>query len=124
MTNDKLLEKFGQILMTEVRDEAIEKYEMIVSGRMKSTPAIEVNTKLSALSDDQLSLIREVVVNSIDDVIHNLLWMIEQHEDDVELICSEGTNKANMNEVSDGLSGEIYTDDGWIALFSKYKENY
>lgn len=124
MTNDKLLEKFGQILMTEVRDEAIEKYEMIVSGRMKSTPAIEFNKKLSALSDDQLSLIREVVVNSIDDVIHNFLWMVEQHEDDVELICSEGASKANMNEVSDGLSGEIYTDDGWIALFSKYKENY
>lgn len=124
MTNDKLLEKFGQILMTQVRDEAIEKYEMIVSGRMKSTPAIEFNKKLSALSDDQLSLIREVVVNSIDDVIHNFLWMVEQHEDDVELICSEGASKANMNEVSDGLSGEIYTDDGWIALFSKYKENY
>lgn len=124
MKNDKLLEKFGQILMTEVRDEAIEKYEMIVSGRMKSTPAIEFNKKLSALSDDQLSLIREVVVNSIDDVIHNFLWMIEQHEDDVELTCSEGASKANMNEVSDGLSGEIYTDDGWIALFSKYKENY
>ncbi|EFP97769.1 hypothetical protein [Vibrio caribbeanicus] len=124
MTNDKLLEKFGQILMTEVRDKAIEKYEMIVSGRMKSAAAIEFNKQLSALSDDQLSLIREVVVNSIDDAIHNFLWVIEQHEDHVELICSEGASKANMNDISDGLSGEIYTENGWIALFSKYKENY
>jgi len=122
MTNDKLLEKFGQILMTEVRDEAIEKYEMIVSGKMKSAPALELNKKLSALSEDQLFLIREVVVSSVDDTVHNFLWMLEQHEDDMELTCSKGASKANMNEVSDGLSGEIYTDDGWIAQFSKYKE--
>ncbi len=124
MKNDDILEKFGHMLMTEVRDDAIDKYEKMVSGRMKSTQAIEFNKKLSSLNDDQLSLVREVVVNSIDDVIHNFLWMIEQHDDDVELICSEGASKANMNEVSDGLSGEIYTDDGWIAQFSKYKENF
>jgi hypothetical protein len=124
MTNHELLEKFGQILMNEVRDEAIDKYEMIVSGQMRSASALEFSKKLSALDDEYQSLVRDIVVSSIDDVLHNLLWMIERHEDDVELTYSDGKCKININEVSDGLSGEVYTADGWISLFSKYKKNY
>lgn len=57
MTRDKLLEKFGQILITEVRDEAIEKYQMITAGTIKSTPALELHNKLSSFSDKELSVI-------------------------------------------------------------------
>jgi RPA family protein len=126
MTNEELLQKFGQILISEVRDEAIDKYEMIAAGTMKSAPAIELHNKLSQFNEDQLSVVRQTVVSSIDDVIHNFLWMLEQHEDDVDLLYSadEDTDKENIRELSDGLSGEIYTEDGWIAKYSNHKENY
>jgi hypothetical protein len=52
--------------------------------------------------------------------------MLEQHEDEVDLLFSEDedSGKENIRELSDGLSGEIYTEDGWIAKYSNYKENY
>ena len=46
MSQSEVLEKFGQILMSEVRDRAIEKYEKIAAGTLKSSPAIELNKKL------------------------------------------------------------------------------
>lgn len=126
MTKEEILQKFGQILISEVRDEAIDKYEMTVSGTMKSAAATEFHNKLNKFSEDQLSVVRQVVVSSIDDVVHNFLWMLEQHEDDLDLFCSEdeGSDKKNIRELSDGLSGEIYTEDGWIAKYSNHKENY
>ena len=126
MTKEKILQKFGQILISEVRDEAIDKYEMTVAGSMKSAPATTLHNKFRQFSEDQLSIVRQAVVNSIDDVLHNFLWMLEQHEDDVDLLCGEddGSGKENIRELSDGLSGEIYTEDGWIAKYSNHKENY
>jgi hypothetical protein len=126
MIKDKVLQKFGQLLVSEVRDEAIDKYEMIATGTMKSVSATELHSKLTNFTEDQLSIVREIVVSSIDDVIHNFLWMLEQHDDDVDLLCSWNgdSDKENIRKLSDGLSGEIYTEDGWIAKFSSYKENY
>ena len=126
MKKDEILHKFGRILISEVRDEAIDKYEMIASGTMKSAPAIELHNKLSNFTEDQLSIVRQLVVSSIDDVIHNFLWMLEQHEGDVDLLCGVdgGLNKQNVRELSDGLSGEIYTEDGWISKYSNHRENY
>jgi len=126
MTKDEILQKFGQLLISEVRDEAINKYEMIAAGTMKSEPAKELHSKFTNFTEGQISIVRQFVVSSIDDVVHNFLWMLEQHEDDIDLLCSkdDSSDKENVRKLSDGLSGEIYTEDGWIAKFSNYKENY
>ena len=126
MAEHDLLARLGQIVMTEVRDEAIEKYEMIVGGRIKSERALGLTNKLGEFSDNQLEIIRNVVVNAIDDVLHNFLWMLEQHVGEVRLLVFEEQASSGKDAValSDGLSGEAYTEDGWINRFSKYKENY
>lgn len=31
------------------------------------------------------------------------------------------SNDKNLAEISDGLCGELYTDDGWIGRFSQHK---
>ena len=45
-----------------------------------------------------------------------MLEMFEQH-DDIELNMSN----ENLNQISDGLAGELYTEDGWIQKFSKQR---
>ena len=126
MQNDVLLDKFGRILISEVRDEAIDKLQLIFAGRIKSEAALTLHNKLNAFSQDQKGVIRSLVISSIDDVIHNFLWMLEQHEEDIDLSCGVGneSGKENVRQLSDGLPGEMYSEDGWIARFSKYKENY
>ena len=45
-----------------------------------------------------------------------MLCMIEEHEDiDVQV------KKQNISDISDGLAGELYTEDGWIQRFTKQR---
>lgn len=123
MTN-KVLDRFGKILISEVRDEVIDKYQMIVSGTMKSQEAINLhNTLISSFTDNQIDIVRNIMISIVDDAIHNYLWMLEQHEDDIVMLCSQdnGLDKEDIVKLSDGLSGEIYTEDGWIARYSRHK---
>lgn len=46
--------------------------------------------------------------------MHNMLFMLEEHEEIEMLYAGE-----NIVEESDGLSGELYTEDGWIEKYSK-----
>ncbi|MDE6209993.1 MAG: hypothetical protein K2M73_10030 [Lachnospiraceae bacterium] len=50
-------------------------------------------------------------------VLDSFLFMVEQHED----ICLLYDN-INLNEESDGLSGELYTEDGWIEKYSSQRK--
>jgi len=126
MGKKEVLENFGKILMSEVRDESIEQYEMIVAGRLKSARALVQHKKLSSFNKDQQAIIREMMVDTVDGVLHFFLCMLEQHEEDIDLnIAVSGTAlKENIKDLSDGLEGELYTEDGWIAQFSAYKENF
>ncbi len=126
MTQKETLEGFGKILMSEVRDESIEQYEMIVAGKLKSPRALAQHKKLSTFNSEQKCVIRDTVVDTVDGVLHFFLWMLEQHEDDIDLNFGEcnPAQKENIRDISDGLAGELYTEDGWIAKFSSYKENF
>jgi len=117
------LEYFGRVLIAEVRDATIEKYEMIADGTLKSDRASELKEKLALFSDEQEMAVRELVVSAVDDAIHNLLWMLEENADEINLTCRvpEAAEKKNVSDLSDGLCGELYSQDGWIARFSAYE---
>jgi len=126
VNENEILDAFGRILISEVRDEGIRKHEKIVLGQMKSAQALELHEKLRSFDDEELSRIRQLVVETIDNALHNFLCMIEGNEEMLEVNCGEHeeSTKENIRELSDGLAGELYTEDGWIARFSTFKENY
>jgi hypothetical protein len=125
MNKKDLLDNFGNACIVDVRDEAIEKYEMIVAGKLKSQQAIDQTNMLKQFSAEQLVVIRNMVVGSIDDTLHHFLWMLEQRDEEFNLlVAADDGRKENVTDISDGLSGEMYTADGWIAVYSNYKENF
>lgn len=115
------LDKFGQVLVRNVRDEAISDWEMIVSGHTKSQRAQELRDRLSGFSDEQRQVFLSLVPEVADTVLHHLLRCLEE-EDDIELaVTADGERVQSLRDVSDGLPGELYTDEGWIARFSETK---
>ena len=57
---------------------------------------------------------------SIDAAIHDFLFAIEEQadfENDIQIIVNED----NIVEMSDGLQGELFTQDGWLEKYSKFK---
>ena len=65
---------------------------------------------------DIKQLINELIPQVVDLCLHNMLCMFEEHEDFVISIDEE-----NLNDLSDGLAGELYSADGWISRFSEQR---
>lgn len=123
MTESDMLNKFGKMLISQVRDETIEQWERILSGQVKSKRALEIYSEIQLEFDEQAkTLVTNLLTQAVDSTLHNFLYMCEQ-EDNIDIIFKDDEDggyveEINIKEVSDGLSGELYTEDGWILSYS------
>lgn len=108
------LERFGEVFINEIRDNTIETYEKIFDGSMKGVTAQNVRDKISVFDEQQKNIALWLLSKVVDQCIHNMLFMLEEYKEIEVLYDAE-----NIVEISDGLSGELYTEDGWIKKYSK-----
>lgn len=113
------LDEFGAILMRRVRDEAITDWDMILDGRMKSANAERIRQMLAALDPDDLAVLHAVIPRVVDTTLHHLLWTLEQLKHVRIAVETEAGPVPDLARVSDGLPGEVFGDEGWVARFSK-----
>lgn len=113
--NAKFLDLFGEILMKNVRDEAIEQWRMTIQGKMKSEESQRIHNLISLSGQNEL--INELVPKIVDTTLHHLLWILEQNKS-IDVTINDGNKAVSIKEISDGLAGELYTEDGWINRFS------
>nr|WP_092067147.1 hypothetical protein [Dendrosporobacter quercicolus]NSL49713.1 epimerase [Dendrosporobacter quercicolus DSM 1736]SDL50153.1 hypothetical protein SAMN04488502_10164 [Dendrosporobacter quercicolus] len=113
-----VLDKFGEVLVENVRDRTISNWDKILSGKMKGLSAQQVLEKIGGFNEEQKEALRWLVPKIVDVSLHNYLAMIEEYEDINVEVVNNGQS-GNIRELSDGLAGELYTEDGWISRFSK-----
>lgn len=121
MKANEILNNFGEEFISEVRDSTIENMEMILSGKMKSEEARKLFQKVKDLDEETQSIVREFIFKTIDNGLFNTLTFFEQSEE-YAIQYQDEDNTENLNDLSDGLAGELYSDNGWITKYSKYKE--
>lgn len=117
--SNQALDQFGRLLMMKVRDEAISDWKMIVDGRMKGEESEQIRTALRSFTIEQRSVFLSLVPEVVDTVLHHLLFTLEQSEDVKIRVTSDGIDVPDLKDLSDGLAGELYSDEGWIARFSR-----
>lgn len=115
----KILDVFGELIMKHVRDETVSTWDRMLDGQMKGLTAQDVNKKVSSFSEEQLEIIKWMIPKIVDQGLHNLLVMFEESDELFLGLNRENGDKEDIKEESDGLSGELYTEDGWIKRFSK-----
>lgn len=71
-------------------------------------------------NEEQISIMRRALISSIDTGIHDFLFKLQQQDEEGITIVVNGKNLA---DISDGLHGELFTEDGWYQRFSEYGEN-
>ena len=113
---DNCLNEFGEVLIKEVRDRTIRLFDKKVQGMMRDRDSQLLFEKISKLSEEQKLLISEIIPQVVDLSLYNILCMFEEHDE--FQIVRDGENIA---DISDGLSGELYTSDGWIEKFSEQR---
>ena len=114
---EDVLNEFGKILITEVRDGTIDSMNKMIDGTMKGTIAKLIRKKISILDKEQIEVLKWLIPEIVDFSLDSMLFMFEGHPD-LQLVFQG----VDLKEVSDGLSGELYTEDGWIQKFNEYDE--
>lgn len=113
------LDVVGELLMVRIRDKSIENWERILDGRMLGETAETVRQELSETSAGISEKVKRIIPHVVDTVIHNFLWALEQEKAVGLWIEADGQVTPSIREVSDGLTGELYGERGWIAKFSR-----
>jgi hypothetical protein len=117
LLHKQLLDLFGEILIHQVRDESIDDWEMMLDGRMKGELAEQVRSRIARFDQKAIHTLKELLPKIVDTVLHHSLWTIEQDER-LDVRMTDATGTINIREASDGLAGELYGENGWIAHFS------
>ncbi|WBW96086.1 hypothetical protein [Oceanirhabdus sp. W0125-5] len=115
------LDILGQSLMKYVRDETILTWDKMIEGDMKGVTAQKVEERLSNFSEEDLESVKWIISKIVDQGLHNLLAMFEECEELFLGVKVDSGEIEDIKEESDGLSGELYTEDGWITKFSKQR---
>lgn len=116
--SEKHLDTFGEILIKKVRDVAIHNWDSIIDGKMKGQRSKEIREMFSIFNDEQIEVLKDLFPMVVDSTLHHLLWTLEQ-EDAIELSVEVDQKAKRIRDISDGLAGELYTEDGWIMRFSE-----
>lgn len=58
-----------------------------------------------------------IIAALVDKPLRRLCAALEQ-EDSIDISVSNDDKKVSLKALSDGLPGELYTEDGWISRFS------
>lgn len=121
METENTLDKFGRFLVKNLRDKGISKAEGLLTGKWKAPALLNLQNDLAKLSDSQKEIVKATVINSIDTAIHDFLFALQERaefDNDIQIVV-DGENVA---ELSDGIHGEAYSDEGWYAKYSDYGE--
>lgn len=121
MEKEEILNQFGKDFIKSVRDNSLFVFEGIVSGHMKSRTDRELHEAIKNLKNEDVELLRQIVYKMVDSTIHNTLFFFEQDIDDWKISNPE-RNATSLADISDGLCGELYSEEGWIEKYSEYKK--
>ena len=116
MTHEKS-KKIGQILMSEVRDATIDTLLRSKNGEMTSSRAQLIGSYLrnEIVSSNYDEI--EALALITDNVIFQLLVALEANSEELEI----NFGGEAIDDISDGLAGELWGEHGWIASYSKFK---
>lgn len=113
-----VLDRFGQLLVSEVRDVAVAVALKSLRGQMKDQASKQLEAELEKVPENTRKLIETFATDLVDSTLHNLLSFFEGAEDFMIAFKEDENNLVDLNEISDGLAGELFTDEGWISRFS------
>ena len=121
MNKSETLDIFGDLVVQSVRDATFSQFEKIKDGKLRSKSAKLLHEKIANFKPEEMEALKSVVLDTIDSTLHHFLWLFEQNEEyDIVRYIEEKKKPVSLRDISDGLCGELYTEDGWIEKFSKY----
>jgi hypothetical protein len=113
------LEKFGVFFVRNLRDKMFQDLEKMIRGEWKADGLQKLQERVVRLSDSDKQILRELLEHLTTAGMHDLLFAL-QEEADADGAIRLLVDGNEIAKLSDGLHGEIFGEDGWIAQYSSY----
>jgi hypothetical protein len=118
MDANQNLAYFGEVFIKNVRIRIIEHFEEVIKGKIKSSNALDLHANLAKFSKEELEFIKKLIENVVDESLFKMLFMFEEGEwTIVEKTAIADCDVEGLDEISDGLSGELFGEKGWLASY-------
>lgn len=121
MAKESPLDIFGAFMMRNLRDRGVDHIDGLLAGSWKAPSVKKLQRDLRSLSGVQKDLVRRAFVESLDSAIHDFLFALQEQSDGGGPVRVRVRGK-DVGSLSDGLQGELFTDEGWYARFSAHGE--
>ena len=112
------LDKFGKFLVENLRDKGIDFAEGLLSNHWKAPSLLDMQNEIANLNDTQKIAFISAITETIDGAMHDFLFALQEINEIQILVDGQ-----NIVELSDGIHGEAYSDEGWFAKYSRHKTN-
>lgn len=115
---NEILEKFGKFFIENSFNNGMWKLDNLISGELKAYKKLQ--NEIKSLNKKQIETLKKCVVVALNATLHDLLFAFQEAHD-LEKGIEITIDEKNIAELSDGLNGELYSDEGWFAKYSSYK---
>lgn len=120
--HSKAFEEFGRLLIEYGRDLAIMNSDMVVEGMSRAPARQPINTVIATLDETQRALLRDLVPEITDTVLHYVLLMFEEYDWIKVSLHTEDETVTDIRDVAAGdLQGYVSI---WAPKYSKQRHNY
>lgn len=116
--NKSALDIFGKFLIENLVDKGFERFNALKTNSLKGPTTPPISEGLSELSTEQISLVESVVENVLISATHDFLFALEVESDFAKEVVVN-VRGSNIAEISDGLQGELFSEDGWLSKYRK-----
>jgi hypothetical protein len=120
-TEKEALDYLGEFLMKNHRDRALSTLEKAFEGKWKSKTLRNFQDALKHLSSEEQERLFKGFTYIISGALHDVLFNLYE-ENNFENRIKLLVDGYDAVEISDGIHGEQYGEDGWIQKFSQYKD--
>ena len=76
-----VLSYLGETLINEVRDRTIRGFDMRITAKMWDESSQKLFEQVQKMNNEERQLIEKMIPQIVDLSIHNMLCMVEEHED-------------------------------------------
>lgn len=119
MKSDKeILDLFGEEIVRNVYDDAINYFNNISSGNTSWGIGKEYTDVLNKLNSEDLITIKKYFKETLGTSIFSFLGIFENN-DKFQIVYKENKTEVNLNSISEMLKAEATIENGWIDRFSK-----
>lgn len=110
------VDKFGKFIVENLRDKGIDFAQGLISRHWKAPDLLDMQNEIANLNNIQKIAFVKAITETLDGAMHDFLFALQERNDIQILIDGQ-----NIVELSDGIHGEAYSEDGWITKFSSHK---